>query len=97
MSNGAMAGANAGAAAGAAIAQAIKASGGIVKVEPAELVKILNRMESPLVVRAMSGLFKKKHQYLTSYKGIFFFAQSPDPIQCPSGTEYVAAGKILIP
>jgi hypothetical protein len=42
----------AGAAAAAAIAQAIKASGVLVRVEPREFSKILNRVKDPLVVTA---------------------------------------------
>ncbi|MCP4686029.1 MAG: hypothetical protein GY867_11390 [bacterium] len=91
-------GAGAGAAAAAAaIAQAIKASGAIVKVERNEMTKILNRQNSPLVVTAQKGLFTKKNQYLTSYKGLFFYCESEDRLQTPSGTEFVASKKIWIP
>ena len=45
-------------AAVAAIAQAIKASGVIVQVEPEEFLLILGRSESPLVVSAEGGLFR---------------------------------------
>ncbi len=85
------------AAAAAAIAQATKASGAIVSVEPSEFVKILNRMEAPLVVTAAGGVFTKKHQYLTNYKGLYFFTQSVEPIHGPARTEYVTSKKIWIP
>lgn len=81
----------------AAIAQAIKASGAIVKVERGEMTRILNRQDSPLVVTATKGLFTKKNQYLTSYKGLFFYCETTENLQYPSGTEFVAAGKIWIP
>jgi len=90
-------GATAGAAAAAAIAHAIKASGAIVKVEPNEMIKILNRQEAPLVVTARTGLFTKKNQYLTSYKGLYFYCESTDNLQTPSGTEFIASKKIWIP
>ena len=85
------------AAAAAVIAQAIKASGAIVRVEPGDLLTILAKAEGPLVVAAEAGWFTKKYQYLTSYKGLAFFAQSPQPLPLPAGVELVAARKIWIP
>ena len=73
MSGGAAAGASAGAAAGAAIAQAIKASGAIVRVDTHAFEGILARQEAPLVVRTQGGFLRPNYQYLTSYKGLFFF------------------------
>lgn len=94
---------NAGAAAGAtaaaaAIAQAIKASGTLVRVEPEELRKILERQEAPLVVVAVKdGLFGEKHQYLTGYRGLAFYARSPRPIELPGTAEVVVARSIWVP
>ncbi len=91
-------GASSAAGAGAAaIAQAIKASGVLVRVEPHEFPNILARQNEPLVVTATGGLFKTNYQYLTSYKGLAFFTKSPDPLYLPSGTETVAAKSIYIP
>ncbi|MBN2288743.1 MAG: hypothetical protein JXQ83_05375 [Candidatus Glassbacteria bacterium] len=55
----------AGAASGAAhaIAEAIKASGAIVTVDPEEFNKILAKAQSPLVVAAKGGFFKTSYQY----------------------------------
>lgn len=93
MTNGA-----AGAAAhAAAIAQATKASGAIVRVEPSDFMKILSRTDKPLVVMAQGGLVAKNHQYLTSYKGLVFFTKSHNPLQFSSKAEIVAAKKIWIP
>ena len=97
MSNGAVAGGAATAAAAAAIAQAIKASGAIVKVKPEEFLKVVSRTESPLVVTAEGGIFGVNHQYLTSYKGLAFFTKSPDPLNLPSDVELIVSGKIWIP
>jgi ethanolamine utilization protein EutA (predicted chaperonin) len=94
MSNGAVAGA---AGAAAAIAQAIKASGVIVKVEPAEFERILSRQQGLLVVTATRGLFSTRYQYLTSYKGLAFFSESTAPLSLPGGVESVAAQQIWIP
>lgn len=91
------AGASAGAAAAAARAQAIKASGAIVRVEPADFLSILGQQPEPLVVQATGGFFSASYQYLSSYKGLAFFTQSPTPLPLPSGCEIVQAQKIWVP
>jgi len=93
---GAAGGAAAGAAA-AAIAQAIKASGAIVRVSPENFERLVARGEAPLVVYAHGGIFKKSHQYLTSYKGLAFFAKSPHELHLPGDVEIVTAQSIWIP
>jgi len=95
MSNGATAG---GAAAAAVVANATKASGAIVKLEPMEFIKILNRADKPLVVYAYSKIFfSVKHRYLTSYKGLFFYTSSSSPLAIPGRIETVVAKNIWIP
>lgn len=89
--------ASAGAAAAAAVAQAIKASGAIVRLEPEEFQHILQRREDQLVVHATGGLFKTNYQYLVSYKGFVFFTKSATPLYLPGGTEVVQARSIWIP
>jgi hypothetical protein len=89
-----------GGAAAAAIAQAIRASGVIVRVEPAEFLALLDLQDAPLVVTGTVGgmLFvPRRHQYLTSYKGLAFFAQSPEPLELPETAEVIAAQRIWIP
>jgi hypothetical protein len=85
------------AAAHAAMVNAIKASGVVVRLEIAEWLKVLQRTERPLVVIGRGGVFKKHNQYLTSYRGLAFFAKSPDTIVLPSGCEIVQAKQISIP
>jgi hypothetical protein len=97
MSNGATAGATAGASAAAVIAQAIKASGILIKVEPEAFSTIISRTESPLIVMAEGGLFNKNFQYLTSYKGLAFYTKTTQQIQFPNRTELIYAQKIWIP
>jgi hypothetical protein len=70
----------------AAIAQAIKASGVLVRVEPTEFLKILSRQEEPLVVVAHGGIFRSSWQYLTSYKGLAFFTKSGE--DCGGGVDF---------
>lgn len=99
MTNGATAGATAAAAARQqAIAQAIKASGAIVRVEPDQFLKILPRGKEPLVVTAeKGGLFGSGHQYLTSYRGLVFYTKSSTPLALPGKVEVIVAQKIWIP
>jgi hypothetical protein len=91
------AGASAGAAAAAAIAQAIKASEVLVRVAPDEFLRILGRQRGALVVRAVGGFFRTNYQYLTSYKGLAFYAKSPESLDLPTDCETILAGGIWIP
>ena len=93
MSNGAIAAA----AAAAEVASAIKASGAIVSVESRDFEAILKKIEAPLVVHAQGGIFSTKHQYLTSYKGLIFFAKTQTPLILGANVELVEARKIYIP
>ena len=97
MSAGGAAGASGAGAAAAAIAQAIRASGVIVRVAPGGFRAILQRQDGPLVVHATGGFFNTNYQYLTSYKGLAFFTKSEYPMSLPAGTELVRAKKIWIP
>ena len=85
------------AAAAAAIAEATKASGVIVKLEPVEFLKVLSRVVEPLVVTAHGGVFTDNFQYLVSYKGLAFFTKSAEVLELPAGVETVVAEKIWIP
>jgi hypothetical protein len=85
------------AGAAAAIAQAIKASGVIVRVEPDDFLGILRRQQGALVVHATGGIFSTNYQYLMSYKGLALFTKSSEPLDLPSGTELVQAKAIWIP
>ena len=90
-------GGGAAAAAAAAIAQATKASGAIVRVEPNDFLLILSKSNRPLVVIAEGGLLKTNYQYLTAYKGLIFFTKAKTPLMLPGDVEVVAAKKIWIP
>lgn len=82
---------------GAAIAEAIKASGAIVRLEPADFQAILAKIDRPLIVVAKGGLVKPHYEYLTPYKGLVFFAKSSTPLLFGSNTEVVKAQKIWVP
>jgi len=96
MSNVVMAGGG-GAAAMAVIAQAIKASGAIVKVEPLDFLALLEQAENPLVVYCEGGFLSTTYQYLMGYKGLVFFTKSRTPLMLPDKIEIIVAKKIWIP
>jgi hypothetical protein len=79
------------------IANAIKASGVVVRVQPGDFITLVKRADAPLVIVGEGGVFKKHHQYLTSYKGLAFFTRSPSPIVLPPRAEVVQAKGISIP
>ncbi len=81
----------------AAVAQAIKAMGTIVKVEPDVFADLLARHDDLLVVTGQRGLFSTVYQYLTSYRGLAFFCESPLPLDVPARHELITAQKIWIP
>lgn len=95
MTNGAAAGSAA--AAGAAIANAIRAFGAIVSVEPRDFEAILRRAEAPLVVCAQGGLFSTRYQYLMAYKGLFFYTKTPAPLPLGPHVETIIAKKLWLP
>lgn len=80
-----------------ATANAIKASGAIVRVEPRDFEAILKKSEAPLVVRSEGGLFSHKYHYLTGYKGLIFYTKTPMPLSLPPRVELITARKIWIP
>ena len=85
------------AAIAAMIANAIKASGTVVRIEPEEFAKILKKVEAPLVIYAEGGMISTNYQYLVSYKGFAFFCKADEPIELPKKVEVVVADKIWIP
>ena len=85
------------AVAAAVIAQAIKASGAIISLEPNDFFTVVSRVEKPAVVLATSGFRKKTYQYLTGYKGLIFYTKTKEPLQLSSSAEVIVARKIWIP
>ena len=81
----------------AAIANAIKATGVVVRLEPGEWLSILKRTENPLVVVAEGGMFKTKYQYLTSYRGLAFFTKSPTALVLPGRADVITAKSMSVP
>jgi hypothetical protein len=85
------------AAAQAAIADAIKASGAIVSVEPRDFETILRKADAPLVVYAQGGVFTTRYHYLTPYRGLIFYTRTQAPLPLPRGAEVIIARKIWVP
>ena len=79
------------------IANAIKASGTLIRIEPAEFAKILKKIESPLVIYTEGGVISTNYQYLVSYKGFAFYTKADEQIELPRNTEVIIADKIWIP
>ncbi len=96
MTNGAAAG-GAAAAAATAIADAIKASGAIVRVETTDFMTILQKIDNPLVVYSESTFISTKYHYLTAYKGLIFYTKSAMPLMLRPSAEIIHAKKIWVP
>lgn len=81
----------------AAVANAIKASGVVVRLDPPEWLKIIKRSDNPLVVISRGGMFRRKYQYLTTYRGLAFYTTSEHPLMLPGRTELINAKSISVP
>ena len=88
---------SAGAAAVAAMINAVKASGVLVRVEPADFLRIVGKQPDSLIVQAPGGFLSKKHDYLVSYKGLAFYTRSPEPLPFAGTVEIIRARSIWIP
>lgn len=93
-----MSGAAAGAGAhAAAVANAIKASGAIIRVEVDDFIRILKKQDAGLVIHSHGGVFSKSHKYMTSYRGFVFFTKSKEALFLKPGTEVIEATTIWMP
>ncbi len=87
------------AAAAHAIANAIKASGAIIEVDPEVFMLILSRERDnrPLVVAARGGFIKTSYQYLTSHRGFIFSTKSASALMLPGYTDIINSSKVWLP
>ena len=81
----------------AAMAQATKASGAIVDMEPDQFMTILGKCERPLVVISRGGFLDRSFRYLVGHKGLVFHTKSKTELMLPGKTEVVAAKSVWIP
>ncbi len=79
------------------IANAIKATGGIVKVDAETFGSILARSEKPVVVTAPGGFLGRGYKYIMCYGGLYFYCTSKEEIQIPGAAEIIRAKTIWIP
>ncbi len=91
--------AGAAAAAAIAIANAIKASGAIVEVDPEVFTTMLAREREgrPLVIMAQSGFIRTRYRYLTACRGFIFSTESAAPLMLPGHADLITARKIWTP
>lgn len=86
-----------GTAAAAAIANAIKASGAIVRLREEDFIKVISRSDKPVIIVSRGGFMKKDFDYLTAYKGFIFFVRTKNEINLPGDSEIISAQQIWIP
>jgi len=82
----------------AEVVKAIMAYGVVVQVEPNVFLTTLAKIEVPLVVMSHNkNLFSELFQYLTTYKGLSFYAESKQPLELPNMIELVEVERMRIP
>jgi hypothetical protein len=85
------------AAAHAALVQAVKASGVIVRLDPDEFLKIMDKNLDGLVVMHIGGTLNRGFHYLTSYKGLAFYTKSSKKLAFPNSVELIISKSIWMP
>ena len=84
-------------AAAVAAANAVKASGAIVRIESKDFQSIVTKNEKPLVIVSELKFFGTYFRYLTGYKGFIFYTKSKTPLDFSSNVELMTARSIWIP
>jgi hypothetical protein len=85
------------AAAHAVLVQAVRASGVIVRLDPDEFLKIINKNLDGLVVMSIGGTLNRGFHYLTSYKGLAFYTKSSKRLLLPISVELIVSKGIWMP
>ena len=97
MTNGVVGGVAGGAVAAAVIAEARKATGAIVHMEPTDFTTLAEKSENTLVVCCESKFIFTSYKYLMGHKGLVFFTKSPTPLVLPQRVEIINCKKIWMP
>ena len=85
-------------ASGAKVIKAIMSSGIMIQVEPSVFLDTLNKIATPLVVMShKKEYFVESYQYMTNYKGLFFWVETKQPLQLPEEIEKIEAAQMFIP
>ena len=77
--------------------QATQVFGTLVVVAPEDFVAILDLQENPLVVRAVSGRWRRRFIYLTSYQGLSFCTKSIHELELREDALFIGATKVYLP
>ena len=88
---------NGGGGAAAAIANAIKASGAIVRLKEEDFIKVISRSDNPVIIVSRGGFMRKDFDYLTAYKGFIFYVRTKEEMNLPGNSEIISAQQIWIP
>ena len=86
-----------GTAVAAAIANAIKASGAIVRLKEEDFIKMISRADNPVILVAKGGFMKKEFDYLSAYKGFILYVRTKKELNLPGDSEIISAQQIWIP
>jgi hypothetical protein len=71
--------------------------GTLVVVAPDDFIAILDLQEDPLVVRAVTGKWRRRFVHLTSYQGLAFCAKSAHDLVLREDALLVEAEKVFLP
>lgn len=92
----------AGAAAGVAAANyriAAASAGAMVRLEPADFLRLVDQSENPVVVYANFRLIFTvwSHHYVMPYKGLTVVTRSAQPLLLPKAVELIQAKSMWLP
>lgn len=80
------------------VVMGIMAYGAVVHVKPDIFLTTLAKMEAPLVLMCHEKSFiSEVFQYLSPYKGLFFYVESKEPVEMPLEWEVVEIERKRIP
>jgi hypothetical protein len=85
------------AGAAAAAANALKAMGGIVQLDPDDFERLVQRIDDPLVVYAETSFIGTRYKYVTGHRGLVFYAKSREPLRLGGRAELIRAKRISMP
>lgn len=86
--------------AAAKASRALAVTGAFVQVESNIFIDILVSVikEHPLVISSFrKWAFGSDYQYLTCYKGLYFYVESKESLLLPEGVELIMADQMWIP
>jgi hypothetical protein len=88
------------AAAAAARMNATIAAGGMIRVDPEEFLRMVDRLAEPVIVhyRGIWAMFMSPaHHYIMPYKGLTVVTKSRDLLFLPKGVELIEAKSLYMP